>query len=152
MLSLPSMILRILPAPLSARLAFEVILLEMNVGSLLGNKTLEIFGNISFGIKPIGSQWVYKLKRNIDGTIKPQDGPQSTFPSTSKLGVIKILLYHKAHPTIIGWASSWLSDRSMETWIDGKSAGKMNVNCEVPQGSPRSQPYLLLHWQKHWER
>jgi hypothetical protein len=40
--------------------------------SLLENQTFEIVDNMPFGIKPIGSRWVYKLKRNMDSAIKPK--------------------------------------------------------------------------------
>jgi hypothetical protein len=62
----------------------------------------------------------------------------AAFPSTSKQRVVKMLINHNAHPTIIRWVDSWLTDRTIETWINGKPVGRSAVNCGVPQGSPCS--------------
>jgi hypothetical protein len=45
---------------------------------------------------------------------------------------------------IIRWVENWLIDRSIETWIDGKPAGRTRVNCGVPQGSPCSPTLFAL--------
>jgi hypothetical protein len=60
----------------------------------------------------------------------------AAFPSTSRQRVVEMLINHKAHPTIIRWVDSWLTDRAIETWIDEKPVGRSAVNCGVPQGSP----------------
>jgi hypothetical protein len=60
----------------------------------------------------------------------------AAFPSTSRQRVVEMLIKHKAHPIIIRWVNNWLTDRAIETWIDGKPVGRSAVNCGVPQGSP----------------
>jgi hypothetical protein len=59
----------------------------------------------------------------------------AAFPSTTKDRVVSMLSRKGAHPTIVRWVNSWLTDRSIETWINNRPAGKREVNCGVPQGS-----------------
>jgi hypothetical protein len=68
----------------------------------------------------------------------------AAFPSTSKQRVVKMLIKHKAHPTIIRWVNNWLTDRAIETCIDGNPVGRSAVNCGVPQGSPWSPVLFAL--------
>jgi len=62
----------------------------------------------------------------------------AAFPSTSKSRVLQMLSLNKVHPTIIRWVADWLTDRSIETWIDGQVVSSQPVDCGVPQGSPCS--------------
>ena len=81
--------------------------------SLIENETFELIDEIPPGIKPIGSRWVYKLKRNADGSFKPkvrlvikgyQQTPGIDFGETyapvSKLASFRMLL---AISTAYGW-------------------------------------------------
>jgi hypothetical protein len=68
----------------------------------------------------------------------------AAFPSTSSQRVVDMLINHAAHPTIIRWVDSWLTDRAVETWIDGKPVGRSAVNCGAPQGSPCSPVLFAL--------
>jgi ribonuclease HI len=68
----------------------------------------------------------------------------AAFPSTSKQRVVKMLIDNKAHPTVIRWVNNWLTDRAIETWIDGKPVERSAVNCGVPQGSPCSPVLFAL--------
>jgi hypothetical protein len=81
--------------------------------SLLENETFELELEIPFGVKPIGSRWVYKLKKNTDGSIKPkvrlvikgyQQTPGIDFGETyapvSKLSTFRLLLAISANH---GW-------------------------------------------------
>jgi len=62
----------------------------------------------------------------------------AAFPSISKARVVRMLLRHQAHPTVIRWVRDWLTDWSIETWIDGRLIKVAPINCGVPQGSPCS--------------
>jgi hypothetical protein len=68
----------------------------------------------------------------------------AAFPSTTKNRVVSMLIKKDVHPTLIRWVHSWLTDRSIETWIDNKPVGKRAVNCGVPQGSPCSPVLFAL--------
>jgi hypothetical protein len=59
----------------------------------------------------------------------------AAFPSTTKDRVVSMLSRKGTHPTIVRWVNSWLTDRSIETWINNRPAGKREVNCGVPQRS-----------------
>ena len=64
----------------------------------------------------------------------------ATFSSTSRQRVVKMLVDHKAHPTVIKLARHG----PIETWVDGKSGGGLDINCGVPQGSPCSPVLFSL--------
>jgi hypothetical protein len=68
----------------------------------------------------------------------------AAFPSTTKNQVVSMLIKKNVHPTLIRWVHSWLTDRSIETWIDNRPVGKGAVNCGVPQGSPCSPVLFAL--------
>jgi hypothetical protein len=68
----------------------------------------------------------------------------AAFPSTTKRHVVSMLVRKEVHPTIVRWVDSWLTDRSIETWIDNRPAGRREVNCAVPQGSPCSSVLFAL--------
>jgi hypothetical protein len=68
----------------------------------------------------------------------------AAFPSTSKGGVVPMLVRKGVHPTIVRWVNSWPTGRTIETWIDNRPAGRRNVNCGVPQGSPCSPVLFAL--------
>ena len=51
---------------------------------------------------------------------------------------------NKTHPTIVRWVDNWLSDRSIETWINGGVASRQKVNYGIPQGSPCSPVLFAL--------
>jgi hypothetical protein len=65
----------------------------------------------------------------------------AVFPSTSKRRIFEMLVNHRAHPMIIRWVDSWLTDESIERWIDGNPAGRSAVGCGVPR---RSTCFLVL--------
>jgi len=60
----------------------------------------------------------------------------AAFPSTMGNRVVRMLQACGANLTIILWIWDWLSERSAETWTDGRPVGTMSVDCGVPQGSP----------------
>ena len=55
----------------------------------------------------------------------------AAFPGRSQQRVIKMLVKRKAHPIVIRWVDDWLRQRSIETWIDGKSVGRLDIICGV---------------------
>jgi hypothetical protein len=55
-----------------------------------------------------------------------------------------MLIRNRTHPTIIRWVDQWLTGREIETWIDGKMAGRKATECGVPQGSPCSPVLFAL--------
>jgi hypothetical protein len=68
----------------------------------------------------------------------------AAFPSTTKARVLQMLIENRTHPTIIRWVDQWLTNREIETWIDGKMAGRKKTECGVPQGSPCSPVLFAL--------
>jgi hypothetical protein len=68
----------------------------------------------------------------------------AAFPSTTKARVLQMLIENRSHPTIIRWVDQWLTNREIETWIDGKMAGRKKTECGVPQGSPCSPVLFAL--------
>jgi hypothetical protein len=68
----------------------------------------------------------------------------TALPSTPDQRVLKMLVKHGAHPTFTRWPGNWLSDRSIETWVDGRPVSTTPVNCGVPQGSPCSPVLFAL--------
>jgi hypothetical protein len=62
----------------------------------------------------------------------------AAFPSTTKSRVLQMLIRNRTDPIIIRWVDHWLTEREIETWIDGKMAGRRRTECGVPQGSPCS--------------
>jgi hypothetical protein len=68
----------------------------------------------------------------------------AAFPSTTKERVVSMLIRKSVHPTVVRWVNSWLTDRSIETWIDNEPVGKRDVNSGVPQGSPCSPVLFAL--------
>jgi len=59
----------------------------------------------------------------------------AAFPSTSKNSVVRVLVKLGVHPKITWWTADRLTDRSIETWIDGSPVATTPVSCGVPQGS-----------------
>jgi hypothetical protein len=68
----------------------------------------------------------------------------ATFPSTTKGRAVSMLIRKRVHPTVVRWVYSWLTDRSIETWIDSRPTSRTEVNCGVPQGSPCSPVLFAL--------
>jgi ribonuclease HI len=68
----------------------------------------------------------------------------AAFPSTSKARVLQMLTQNRTHHTIVRWVDNWLSDRTIEPWIDGKMAQRRKTECGVPQGSPCSPVLFAL--------
>jgi hypothetical protein len=68
----------------------------------------------------------------------------AAFPSTTKARALQMLIENRSHPTIIRWVDQWLTNREIETWIDGKMAGRKKTECGVPQGSPCSPVLFAL--------
>jgi hypothetical protein len=68
----------------------------------------------------------------------------AAFPSTSKARVLQMLTENRPNHTIIRWVDNWLSDRTIEPWIDGKMAQRRKTECGVPQGSPCSPVLFAL--------
>jgi hypothetical protein len=87
---------------------------------------------------------VNKNRRRGRHTVVLMTDVAAAFSPTSKQREVKMLINHKAHPTIIRWVNNWLSDRAIETWIDRKPVGRSAVNCRVPQGSPCSPVLFAL--------
>jgi hypothetical protein len=55
-----------------------------------------------------------------------------------------MLIRNRTPPTIIRWVDQWLTGCEIETWIDGKMAGRRRTECGVPQGSPCSSVLFAL--------
>jgi len=68
----------------------------------------------------------------------------TAFPSTSRKRMTQTISDLGARLTVIRWVNSWLTDRAVDTWIDGEPAGRMNVNCGVPQRSLCSPDLFAL--------
>jgi ribonuclease HI len=87
---------------------------------------------------------VHRNRRKNKHTAIIMTDVAAAFPSTSRQRVVKMLVDNGAHPTIIRWVNGWLTNRAIDTWIDGKPAGSKMVNCGVPQGSPCSPVLFAL--------
>jgi hypothetical protein len=68
----------------------------------------------------------------------------AAFPSTTRSRVVVMLARKGVHPTVVRWVNSWLTDQSIETWIDNRPTSKRAIQCGVPQGSPSSPVLLAL--------
>jgi hypothetical protein len=68
----------------------------------------------------------------------------AAFPSTTKARVLQMLIRNQTHPIIIRWVDQWLTGCEIETWIDGKMAGRRTTECGVPPGSPCSPVLFAL--------
>jgi hypothetical protein len=111
--------------------------------SLQENETFDLENDdeIPHGIKPIGSRWVYKLKRNIDGSTKPkvrlvikgyQQTPGIDFAETyapvSKLSTFRFLL-------AISTAQNWdIHQMDVVTAFLNPPIDNNNVYMSMPPG------------------
>jgi hypothetical protein len=68
----------------------------------------------------------------------------AAFPFTTKGRAVSMLIRTEVHPTVVRWVNSWLTDRSIETWIDNKPVSRKDVNCGDPHGSPCSPVLFAL--------
>ena len=68
----------------------------------------------------------------------------TAFPSTTRGRVLRTPRKHNVHPTVTSWVNNWLSDRTIETWLDDELTTRSLIECGVPQGSPCSPILFAL--------
>jgi hypothetical protein len=49
----------------------------------------------------------------------------------------------------VRWVDHWLTGGEIETWMDGKMAGRRKTECGVPKDYLVPRFFLLLRWPEH---